>query len=84
MPTNGASTVRAPVTLGWSAREKESIMRILLSVLIALGLTFGTMGCTKKEEAPAKTDAVKPDDAAAKTVDEAKPADTEKKADETK
>lgn len=72
-------------------------MKILLSVLIALGLTFGTIGCGSKDatappEAPKATEpatdaAPKTDEATTKADDAAKAADTkaadvEKKVDE--
>ena len=63
-------------------------MKILLSVLIALGLTFGTIGCGSKDatappEAPKATEPAT--DAAPKTTDEAAPkADDAAKAADTK
>ena len=72
-------------------------MKILLSVLIALGLTFGTIGCGSKDATappeppkatePATDAAPKTDEATTKADDAAKAADTkaadvEKKVDE--
>ena len=61
-------------------------MRILLSILVALGLTVGVMGCAKKEE-PVKppTETTAPEEKPAETTPapETKPEEKPAPADET-